>query len=384
MSSFPQKTPPEERVLRGYGEALSAERLSDDARARIAARLCAEASASGEDAAGTTRPEQQTRTELKAGASTRTASARKAGERKAWARAAGALGAAACLTVALFLGAKALGALPGGAGSSPDGGTAHSFALASYAYAAEHADTEDAASATLALDAFRPAQASPAEFDPLSGEEPAGGSFLICALFDFDATCEGAGLESVDYEIIGEGAFFEFYDEDEFLAAHGEAPLNASAHGAASSYEVGAARRFTARYGDGVPADDRVRCQVGVTAPMTERVEALLDAYRSVSADDPGEAVAAATALEAAEFAIAAERLAGVTFRMTATFADGTSLVRAYRLIPLPGFQERCLAYLQAAYDQPPGAAADDSTPNEASSSVPTALFLIEEVAPVA
>lgn len=391
MSSSPQKTPPEERVLRGYGEALSAERLSDDARARIAARLCAEASADGKHTAGTTRSEQQAKAELKEKAVARTAGSRKTGTRRtqvrvrARARAAGALGAVACLVVALLLGAGAMGALPGGAGSSSDEGAAHSFALASYAYAAERAGAEDAAPVALALDAFRPARASQAEFDPLSGEEPADGGFLICALFDFDATCEGAGLASVDYEVVGEDVFFEFYDEDEFLAAHGEDPLGADENDATPSYEVGAARRFTARYEDGVPASGRVRCQVGVTAPMTERVEALLDAYRAVSASDPGEAVAAAAALEAAGFAVAVERLSDVTFRMTATFADGTSLVRAYRLIPLPGFQERCLAYLQAAYGQlspaadDPGAAADETSSDRAG-----ALFRIEEVSPTA
>lgn len=390
MSSFPQKTPPEERVLRGYGEALSAERLSDDARARIAARLCAEASADGKHTAGTTRSEQQAKAELKEKAVARTAGARTAGSRKTGtrkmrARAAGALGAAACLAIALLLGAGAMGALPGGAGSSSDEGAAHSFALASYAYAAARADAEDVVPAGLALDAFRPARASQAEFDPLSGKEPADGGFLICALFDFDATCEGAGLASVDYEVVGDDVFFEFYDEDKFLAAHGEAPLGEDENDATPSYEVSVARRFTARYEDGVPASGRVRCQVGVTVPMTEHVEALLDAYRAAAADDPGEAVAAAAALEAAGFAIAAEHLADVTFRMTATFSDGTSLVRAYRLIPLPGFQERCLAYLQDAYGQP-SAAADDpgAAPGEAPSDRPAALFRIEEVSPTA
>lgn len=312
---------------------------------------------------------------------------------------------AATVVIAVIALGAALGngAFPSGTSPADDGGSQPrvspattdgepSFTLIAHAHAAERAG-DDASSVPaplaaepasapptvpveLSLDAFRPLQAEEAEFNPLT--EEGDGPQLLSARFLFDATCSGERLTSVTYEVIGEGVFLMFYDEAAFRAAHeARSPGNADASPAdgesGGSYEVGTETRFTLPYENGAPVGE-ARCEVQVVMPLPDGVGMLNDRWRAAARNDDGgeEArlalVDALLDAEAAGLAAASDKVGASTFRLTAAFADGSTLTREYCISPVPDFEQRCRAYLQA---HAAGPLSSDGLPS---------LFTIEEL----
>ena len=162
--------------------------------------------------------------------------------------------------------------------------------------------------------------------DPCAGERrPVLINNWEATYFNFDAQCEGANLASVSYRIDNENAFFEYFDwrEVDKLREAGDDPQQVVEHGPS----------FTLTYGsDGTAATAFTRLYVISPCP---------DEY----ARNPH-------AVEG--YAEAARVLDGSTITLTATFNDGTTQERAYRIAMAESFDEKCREFLDeyfAAWD---------------------------------
>ena len=174
-----------------------------------------------------------------------------------------------------------------------------------------------------------------------------------------------------------------FYDEAAFRAAHGASSnkdsdsVNADASPedgeSDGGYEIGTGTRFTLPYENGSPVGE-AQCEVQVVMPLSDEMDMLNDRWRAAARNDDGgeEArlalVDALLDAEAAGLAAASDKVGASTFRLTAAFADGSTLTREYRISPVADFEPKCRAYLQSRAADPPSS---DNLPS---------LFTIEEL----
>lgn len=317
--------------LKQYASAARAERAPASARMRLQEAFEAHAATSAE----------QVRCTEGAGASSEASSS--SGRMRRPRRTARYAVAAASAAVLILAGAGAIALEadgPQGAGPAatsvqqtndspaedPGSSAGNFFVLKAWADEAQEANVPVASSDPLGINWLHPAFVTSWESwegDPVFGELLAPGEALT--YFNFDAQCEGANLASVSYRIDNENAFFEYFDWQEVgrLTEAGDDPQQVVEYGPS----------FTLTYGsDGTAATAFTRLYVISPCP---------DEY----ARNPH-------AVEG--YAEAARVLDGSTITLTATFNDGTTQERAYRIAMAENFDEKCREFLDeyfAAWD---------------------------------
>lgn len=249
--------------------------------------------------------------------------------RRRWGRAIAAGGCAVALAVALAVGLNAAGLLASTPEPAPEGSAAsvstnrNFFALA--AYAAENPEQEPGKTVELSLGAFRPGSAS------------GDGLGQIIAGFDFDITCTGDHIASITYELEGDGLFFEWYDEEQFLRAHGVYGEDDPAVEEGYTIEDGTA--FSVDYDEQNLDERRINCSVFVPVQLEgELLE--LDGQMYSLGENYEEIERLSNRFWAMAFSQAADNLARSTFKMTATFEDGTTQTKSYVIAPVADFEE--------------------------------------------
>lgn len=145
--------------------------------------------------------------------------------------------------------------------------------------------------------------------------------------FHFDALCEGENLAAVTWEIDGPDAWFSFNGED------------------ASVDEADAlTKSFTIDY-----HDDADRAAAGhylnVIAPLSDDLRQAAERWESDPARYWNELVPAG-------YAEAARALDGATLTLTATFEDGSTQAKTYRIGVADNLEERCREAAQAVTAQ--------------------------------
>lgn len=281
------------------------------------------------------------------------------------------LAAAAC--VAAVVGLGALGVTfglpllgnqpvtsPDTAASAPSG---NFFALA--AYAAENPEGEPGKTVAINMDRFQPG--SPAgRYNPITREDMPDGTALYAFLFD--VTCTGENIASITYEIVGDGAYFEWYDEEEFLRAHGVYGDDDPA--VKNGYTINNTSTFTVAYESQDLQENRINCKLVV--PYTQRSEtiALSDQLLALEGDEYMNLVSSYQAAEAAD---ASEGLQNLKIKVSATYNDGTTQTKYYVIAPVDDLEDAYRTYLDSTFAtyQEQGSTEGIETP---------ALFTITEV----
>lgn len=214
----------------------------------------------------------------------------------------------------------------GSPAEDPGSSAGNFFVLKAWADEAQEANVPVASSDPLGINWLHPAFVTSWESwegDPVFGELLAPGEALT--YFNFDAQCEGANLASISYRIDNENAFFEYFDWQEVdrLTEAGGDPQQVVEYGPS----------FTLTYGSG-----------GTAATAFTRLY--------VISPCPDEYARNPHAVEG--YAEAARVLDGSTITLTATFNDGTTQERAYRIAMAENFDEKCREFLDeyfAAWD---------------------------------
>lgn len=244
-----------------------------------------------------------------------------------------AIAAGACVLV-LATGIGVAGSILSlnGAPASPDAPalvephTGNFFALA--AYAAENPEKEPGKAVAVSLGRFSPGS-SAGQINLLTGEEYVDDRWVYA--FIFDVTCTGENIQSITYEITGNDAYFEWYDEEEFLRTH-------SVDG-----NHDPARTFTVQYDSQDLHESRIHCRLLVPFTMQEEAQTLLKQLMHSEGDEFMSIMPSAFAAEAAD---ASQALSQSQLKVTATFADGSTQSKSYAIAPIDDFEEAYRAYL--------------------------------------
>lgn len=249
--------------------------------------------------------------------------------RRRWARMAAIGGCAAALAVAAVVGVNAAMPVPDGGAPSPAGPEASAPASGNFftlaAYAAENPDQEPGKTVELSLGAFQPGSAS------------GDGMGQIIAGFDFDITCTGDHIASITYELESDGLYFEWYDEEQFLRAHGVYGEDDPA--VEEGYTIEDGTTFSVDYDEQDLDERRINCSVLVPVQLEgELLE--LDGQMYSLGENYEEIEPLSNRFWAMAFSQAADKLAQSAFKMTATFEDGTTQTKSYVIAPVADFEE--------------------------------------------
>ncbi|WP_080801986.1 hypothetical protein [Arabiibacter massiliensis] len=247
--------------------------------------------------------------------------------RRKRARMVAAGGCAVALAVAVTVGLNISGLLTSALEPAPENSTASApaggnfFALA--AYAAENPEQEPGKTVELSLGAFHPSGAG-------------GTQDQRIAAFNFDMACTGDNIASIVYELEGDGLYFEWYDGEQFLRAHGVYDDDDPA--VEEGYTIEDSTTFSVDY-DEQDLDERdIECRVLV--PVTLEGDLLeLEKHKYAIVDDYEEIEQLNNQSMPMLFAQAADKLAQSTFTMTATFEDGTKQTKKYTIAPVTDFE---------------------------------------------
>lgn len=136
--------------------------------------------------------------------------------------------------------------------------------------------------------------------------------------FHFDALCEGENLAAVTWEIDGPDAWFSFNGED---ATEGEADA--------------LTKSFTIDYRDDAACAAAEGRYLNVIAPLSDDMRQAAERLESDPARYWNELVPAG-------YAEAARALDGATLTLTATFEDGSTQAKTYRVGVVDNLEERC------------------------------------------
>lgn len=218
---------------------------------------------------------------------------------------------------------------------SPDNPNGNFFALA--AYAAENPEAEPGKTVEVSLGRFSPGS-SMGQINLLTGEEYADGRHVYA--FIFDVTCTGENIQSITYEIVGNDAYFESYDEEEFLRAHGVYGDDDPA--VENGYTINDESTFTVDYESQDLRENLISCHLLVPFTMRTETQTLMEQLVRSEGD---EYLASMNAAFAAEAADASQALSQSQLKLTATFADGSTQSKSYVIAPVDGFEETYRAY---------------------------------------
>lgn len=161
--------------------------------------------------------------------------------------------------------------------------------------------------------------------------------------FIFDVTCTDENVRSITYEIIGNDAYFESYDEEEFLRAHGV--YGDDDPSVENGYAINDESTFTVDYASQDLRENLINCHLLVPFKMRAETQTLMEQLLRCEGD---EYLASMNATFAAEAVDASQALSQSQLKMTATFADGSTQSKSYVIAPIDGFEEAYRTYLDA------------------------------------
>lgn len=265
------------------------------------------------------------------------------------------IAAAACLVLATGVGTTALAlGLPAFLSTGTDPGidepsavttpaTGNFFSLA--AYATENPAGESGRTVGLSLDSFHQSGYSGSELDALSGEERSDFDWLTSD-YIFDMTCTGENITSITYELVGDDLYFEVYNEEEFLRAHGVYGDDDPA--VKSGYTITDSTTFTVDYENQDLSEDNIKCTINIPFHMEGETKALSEQMKQAVGEEFKDLSLEFTLAVGQD---AAQKLAQSQLKLTATFSDGTTQTKTYVIAPVEGFEQIYRPYLEAQDD---------------------------------
>ncbi|RDB61965.1 hypothetical protein C1878_09085 [Gordonibacter sp. 28C] len=268
---------------------------------------------------------------------------------------------AACTVLALGLGGTALAlGLPGLAGNGDAPVAANSFQLA--AFADEGAEPSNGP-VTLSSEDFAPSRTSAGPFyDRETDSYP--GPIVASRAYNLDLTCSGDNIASITYELQGEGVSFNNWQlTPEYLESNGEVEVGTTVATADQD------STFTVDYDDqDTKAPDSVHHELFFNYTLDEDEMAVWDEFQASTArprvprdSATDEEIAAWNeAFNKFELVLGqhdAKIIAQARIAITATFKDGTTATKTYRLTPVDNFEQAYSEYL-AVRSSPDGATA--------------------------
>lgn len=280
---------------------------------------------------------------------------------------------AACTVLALGLGgtAFALG-LPSLAGNNDIPAVANSFQLAAFA---DEGGSPANGPVTLSSQDFMLMRASTGPlFDAETGSYP--GPVVSSRAYNLNLTCSGENIASITYELQGEGVSFNNWQlTSEYLESNGEPEVGTAV--ATSDQDS----TFTVDYHDqDMSAIDRVHHEICLNYVLEGSDRQAWDEFQASTAqprvprDGATEEEIAAWNEASDKFELVlgqhdAEIISRAKIAITATFNDGTTATKTYRLAPVDDFEQAYSAYLSNRF----------STDSAAEPNHPV-LYTLEEV----
>lgn len=261
---------------------------------------------------------------------------------------------AACTVLALGLGGTAIAlGLPGLVGSNDIPAAANSFQLAAFA---DEGGTPANGPVTLSSEDFTLTRASTGPlFDAETDSYP--GPIVASRAYNLNLTCSGENIASITYELQGEGVSFNNWQlTSEYLESNGE-PEVGSAVATADQDST-----FTVDYHDqDMSAIDRVHHEICLNYVLEGSDRQAWDEFQSSTAqprvprDNMTEEEIAAWNEASDKFELVlgqhdAEIISQAKIVITATFNDGTTATKTYRLAPVNDFEQAYSAYLATRF----------------------------------
>lgn len=257
---------------------------------------------------------------------------------------------AACTVLALGLGGTAIAlGLPGLVGNDDVPAVANSFQLAAFA---DEGGTPANGPVTLNSQDFMLMRASTGPlYDAETDSYP--GPIVASRAYNLNLTCSGENIASITYELQGEGVSFNNWQlTSEYLESNGE-PEVGSAVATADQDST-----FTVDYHDqDMSAIDRVHHEICLSYVLEGSDRQAWDELQASTAqpriprDNMTEEEIAAWNEASDKFELVlgqhdAEIISQAKIAITATFNDGTTATKTYRLVPVDDFEQAYSAYL--------------------------------------
>ena len=261
---------------------------------------------------------------------------------------------AACTVLALGLGGTAIAlGLPGLVGSNDIPAAANSFQLAAFA---DEGGTPANGPVTLSSEDFTLMRASTGPlFDAETDSYP--GPIVASRAYNLNLTCSGENIASITYELQGEGVSFNNWQlTSEHLESNGE-PEVGSAVATADQDST-----FSVDYHDqDMSAIDRVHHEICLNYVLEGSDRQAWDEFQSSTAqprvprDNMTEEEIAAWNEASDKFELVlgqhdAEIISQAKIVITATFNDGTTATKTYRLAPVDNFEQAYSTYLATRF----------------------------------
>lgn len=261
---------------------------------------------------------------------------------------------AACTVLALGLGGTAIAlGLPGLVGSNDIPAAANSFQLAAFA---DEGGTPANGPVTLSSEDFTLMRASTGPlFDAETDSYP--GPIVASRAYNLNLTCSGENIASITYELQGEGVSFNNWQlTSEYLESNGE-PEVGSAVATADQDST-----FSVDYHDqDMSAIDRVHHGICLNYVLEGSDRQAWDEFQSSTAqprvprDNMTEEEIAAWNEASDKFELVlgqhdAEIISQAKIVITATFNDGTTATKTYRLAPVDNFEQAYSTYLATRF----------------------------------
>ena len=257
---------------------------------------------------------------------------------------------AACTVLALGLGGTAIAlGLPGLVGNDDVPAVANSFQLAAFA---DEGGTPANGPVALSFEEFTPTRtgAGPV-YDSETGTYP--GDIQASRSYNLNLTCTGTNIASITYELQGEGVFFNNWQlTNEYLESNGEPEAGTAVTNSNQN------STFTVDYHDqDMSAIDRVHHEICLNYVLEGSDRQAWDEFQASTAQ-PRVPRDSATEEEIAAWNEASDKfelvlghhdpeiISQAKIAITATFNDGTTATKTYRLAPVENFEQAYSAYL--------------------------------------
>lgn len=261
---------------------------------------------------------------------------------------------AACTVLALGLGGTAIAlGLPGLVGSNDIPVAANSFQLAAFA---DEGGTPANGPVALSFEEFTPTRtgAGPV-YDSETGTYP--GDIQASRSYNLNLTCTGTNIASITYELQGEGVSFNNWQlTSEYLESNGEPEVGTAMTNSNQD------STFTVDYHDqDMSAIDRVHHEICLNYVLEGSDRQAWDEFQASTAqprvprDNMTEEEIAAWNEASDKFELVlgqhdAEIISQAKIVITATFNDGTTAAKTYRLAPVDDFEQAYSTYLATRF----------------------------------
>lgn len=261
---------------------------------------------------------------------------------------------AACTVLALGLGGTAIAlGLPGLVGSNDIPAAANSFQLAAFA---DEGGTPANGPVTLSSEDFTLMRASTGPlFDAETDSYP--GPIVASRAYNLNLTCSGENIASITYELQGEGVSFNNWQlTSEYLESNGEPEVGTAVTNSNQD------STFTVDYHDqDMSAIDRVHHEICLNYVLEGSDRQAWDEFQASTAqprvprDNMTEEEIAAWNEASDKFELVlgqhdAEIISQAKIVITATFNDGTTAAKTYRLAPVDNFEQAYSTHLATRF----------------------------------